>query len=260
MQVSSRMLPLASLASVLALAAGCGDSSTGPEGTGRVTFQLATKSSSASAIGAETSIAALQVGEDVLVITDVQLVARKIKLQQVEGSCPPADLSDEGMADTEDEPDCPIVWLAPRLLLAPVTAGAQAVFTVDLPEGTFDQLKLQLHKPSDANADAEFLLANPDFLGVSIKVTGTFNGEPFTFTSALTSVVELELEAPVVVAAETPTAVTLMVDVESWFLASGGASLINPIDLDQQFRSQVEQNIRGSFRAFEDEDQDGNPG
>ena len=88
-------------------------------------------------------------------------------------------------------------------------------------------------------------------------MNGTWNGTPFTFTTDLTQVVEIELDDPLVVAADGEVGLTLLFDVRSWFLDQGGASLLNPSSPTQQARSRIEQNIRQSFHAFEDDDQDG---
>ena len=58
-------------------------------------------------------------------------------------------------------------------------------------------VKLQIHRPTSDQADAAFLAANPGFMGVSIKVTGTFNGTPFTFTTDLTTEIEMALNKPI---------------------------------------------------------------
>lgn len=235
---------------------GCSDG-TGPAGTGRLTLQLVGRTS---ATAAPTYSAAA----DVLVISSVQVVARKIRLERAEGTCAadqaaasPGQNSRDSEGD-EHAGDCAQVWLDPMLLAPPVDAAAKAILSVDLPEGRYQELKIQVHKPTDAAADATFLSANPAFQNVSVKVTGTFNGAAFTFTSALTAEVEIELEKAVEVSAATPAAMTLQVDLASWFAGEAGA-LLSPIEPGQQVRSQIEQNIRRSFHAFEDHDRDGHP-
>ncbi len=247
---------------VIFAAAGC-SSSTLPSNsgtTGRLSFQLSTTPKSVGASVVNADITVLQ-GTDVLVITDVQLVARKIKLERSQGSCPtPIVTSPDGSgrdADSEDTPECPNLKLGPLLLDPPLTAGVQSTFSVDLPPGSYDKLEMQIHKPTSNSADATFLAANPAFSGVSIKVTGTFNGAPFTFTTDVTAEVETEFVAPVVVTVGGTTSLTLQLDVHGWFLAQGGGALLNPATLSQQNRQQVEQNIRSSFHAFEDENHDG---
>ena len=232
-----------------AAALACSDNPSGPEGQGTVAFQLATSGTGAAA--APSLSISVTLGNDVLVISDVQFVARKIKLEQEDGSCP---------ADIEDQPDqeeeCPTLKLGPLLLDPPVVEGADPIFTVDLPAGVYDELQMQIHKPTGSN-DVAFIAANPDFDGVSIRVNGTWNGTPFTFTTDLTQVVEIDLEDPIEVVADGEVSLTLLLDVRGWFLGQGGASLLNPIAPSQQDRSRIEQNIRQSFHAFQDDDEDG---
>jgi hypothetical protein len=232
-----------------AAALACSDNPAGPEGQGTVVFQLATTGTGATT--APSLAVTVTRGTDVIVITDVQLVARKIKLEQEDASCP-ANIEE----DPEEEAECPNLKLGPVLLDPPIEEGADATFTVDLPAGVYDELQLQIHKPTGSN-DVAFIAANPEFDGVSIRVNGTWNGTPFTFITDLTQVIEIELEDPIVVAVDGTTALTLLLDVRSWFLDQGGGALLNPLALSQQALSRVEQNIRQSFHAFEDDDQDG---
>lgn len=238
-----------------AAALACSGNPAGPEGQGTVVFQLATTGTGATT--APSLAVSVTRGNDVIVITHVQLVARKIKLEREDGSCP-ADIED----DSEDGDECPSLKLGPLLLDPPLDVeGADPSFTVDIPAGVYDELTLQIHKPAGSN-DAAFIAANPDFDGVSIRVTGTFktgtlDPVPFTFTTDLTQVIEIELDNPLVVVADGETGLTLLLDVRGWFLDQGGGALLNPLSLSQQARSRIEQNIRQSFHAFEDDDQDG---
>lgn len=245
------MQRMSGVLAVLLAAAGlaCSDNPAGPEGQGTVVFQLATSGTGATT--APSLAVSVTRGSDVIVISDVQLVARKIKVGREDGSCP-----EDIEADPEEESECPSLKLGPLLLDPPIDEGADPVFTVDIPAGVYDELQLQIHKPTGGN-DAAFIAANPDFNGVSIKVTGTWNGTPFIFTTDLTQVVEIELEDPVEVLADGETSLTLLLDVRGWFLDQGGAALLNPISPAQQARSRIEQNIRQSFHAFEDDDEDG---
>jgi hypothetical protein len=257
---------LAAAAASASLLLGC--DSAGPTGTGRVTFQLATAPSASAA-------ASYAAGADVLTITSVQVVARKIRLERAEGTCqaedPGADPTagatggDErgdgkGRSEGDDggDHDCPDVRLDPMLLEPPVDGSAVAEFSVDLPEGTYHEVKIQIHKLTPAPADAALLAAHPDFAGISIRVVGTFNGTAFTFTTPITAEVEIELPEPLEVSAETPTAVTLQVDLSTWFKGPDGG-LLNPAAPSQQTRSRIEQNIRQSFHGFEDHDCNNRP-
>lgn len=253
-----RTLLGASVALGLGLVAGC---ATGPSGTGQVTFQLATAGANTS--GSLVPLANITVtkGADVLVISQVQLVARKIEFERVEGSCPaplPSSGSEGESDDSGDDHDgCPELRLGPLLLDPPLTDGAETNFSVDLPTGQYEEMELKIHKPTGSSGDAAFVAANPGFLGVSIKVTGTFNGAPFTFTTDVNAEVEVEFDEPITVTEDVPTNVTLLLDVREWFLEAGGATLLNPSGLTQAVRGRIEQNIRASFRAFHDQDCDG---
>jgi hypothetical protein len=198
-------------------------------------------------------------GSDVIVISSVELVARKLRLEQEDAACPAEELpDDEGGADDEDDSEeCPTLKLGPLLLNPPLGPGAQTFFTADLPVGTYDEVNLQIHRPTDANGDAAFLAAHPDFQGVSIRVTGTFNGTPFTFTTGLTAEIEMELDTPIEVTTAGPTNITIFMDVTGWFVSESGEALLSPLALSTQGQTRVEQNIRRSFHAFEDEDEDG---
>lgn len=238
----------------LAVATAACDGTTSPEGTGRLTLQLAVPSGAAAGPG-------LAAADDVLTISSVQIVARKVKLERAQDSCPAAEAeAGAGAGETESEaedPGCPVVWLEPRLLDPALDQAASAILSVDLPEGSYDALQLQIHKPTPSPRDAALLAQHPDFAGVSIRVTGTFNGADFEFTTPLTAVVKVGLEAPVEVAEEAPAAVTLAIDVARWF--QDGANLLSPVQPSQQIRSRIEQNIRQSFRAFGDANQDAQP-
>jgi hypothetical protein len=182
-------------------------------------------------------------------VSSVQLVARKIRLKPAGESCP------EDAGEGEDG-GCANLWLDPVLLNLPVGNGAEVVFTVEVPAGTYRELQLQIHKPTGSAGDGDFLAAHPEFEGLSVRVTGTFNGEPFEYATSITSVVKIELDEAAAVAEGEVLAITLLVDVSSWFAAPGGG-LINPIDPSQQDQSRIDQNIRESFRAFQDDDADG---
>ena len=181
--------------------------------------------------------------------------------ERAEGSCPtplPSDGTEgEGDDDSQDHEGCPELRLGPLLLDPPLSDGAETTFSVDLPPGRYEEVELKIHKPTGSSDDAAFLAVHPDFLGVSIKVTGTFNGAPFTFTTDVSSKVEVEFDDPIEVVVDETTNVTLLMDVRGWFLAAGGASLINPSGLTPVGQARIDQNIRASFRAFRDDDCDG---
>jgi len=242
---------------VPAVAACSGGDSTGATATGRLVVQLATGQMGQSGAPSLSADVTVSKGPDVIVISSVQLVARKIRLERVDGTCPVTDVDSDDQGEEDDAPECPNLKLGPLLLAPPLGPGAQTFFTVDVPVGTYREVKLQIHRPTSRPSDAAFLTANPGFEGVSIKVTGTFNGTPFTFTTDVTAEIEMELNQPIQVTTAGPTDITIFMDVTGWFLTEGGSSLLSPLSLTIDGRERIEQNIRRSFRAFEDEDRDG---
>ena len=250
----------ASLGAMLAGAAVGACSSTGPQDTGRIVFQIATTDATVNQ-GPATADVVVNAGADQIVINKVELVARKIRLEQTGAACEEEDADDEGEAeneheDEEEDEDCPTLKVGPVLLVPPLNDGAQTTFTVDVPVGSYKELELQIHKPRGSK-DQAFLALHPDFDGVSIRVTGTFNGAPFTFTTDLTAEEEVELSPPIVVTTGGSTEFTLFLDVRKWFVNQAGTALINPASSSESDKDRIEQNIRNSFEAFEDEDHDG---
>ena len=117
-----------------------------------------------------------------------------------------------------------------------------------VPAGTYDELKLQVHRLTVApSADFDDLIHR----GASLLLEGTIDGQPFTFSSAL----EAELEhAGEFELGATATNITINLDPSVWFSAADGSRLDPRAEAN---RAAIEDNIRRSFTAFEDDDKDG---
>jgi hypothetical protein len=235
-------------------------SSTGPSASGgsTVSFNTATRAGTPSS-GSNASFSttptplSITLGANTLELTDVQLVARHIELQR-EGK----DVTCEN--DMNHEQDCEELNVGPVLLDLALTPGATQSFSVQVPAGTYDKAELHIHRASSSDtADATFLAANPGFDGVSIRATGTYNGAPFTFTTDLDAEQEIALSPPITTDGSTPASITLFVDVSKWFETADGSALVDPATAltGQPNQSLVENNIKRSFEAFEDENHDG---
>jgi hypothetical protein len=83
-------------------------------------------------------------------------------------------------------------------------------------------------------------------LGASILVDGTYDGNAFTFRSALNPELEFPLRPEVAVPANGEAAVGVMFDVAAWFTAGDG-SAVNPTDGANQ--SAIESKILASMAA-----------
>lgn len=234
----------------LAVLAACSGDSNGPGASGRqIAFQLATSERTAapgmaSVVGPET----IGVGTDTIVFTSVQLVLREIELDHVGGT----------VCDTTASDDCEELEIGPILLDLPLGAGADRQFTVAIDTGSYDKIQFEVHKPESSD-DAGFIALHPEFDGVSIKATGTWNGTPFTYTSDLDVEQEYSISPPLVVTETSGANVTLRVDLAGWFLNQAADGLIDPMTANKggQLEGEVKSNIEASLNAFEDDDHDG---
>jgi hypothetical protein len=239
---TARPIPVV-LALALTLAA-CGDAD-----MGEVSIQLATRPAPAEATG--PTAATITVGGDEILLEGVQIVLRKLRLDGgPTASCP---------ADDEGESQCASLRQGPVVFDLPLGEAAEPTFTVLLPAGAYDRMHFQIHKPSNANEDAELVAAHPEMEGVSIRAVGTYNGTPFVFTSDLTEVEQVPLAPAVEIAADAVLPLTLHTDIAGWFLDASGTGLVDPAEATEggPYESEVERNIRESFRAFRDGDRNG---
>jgi hypothetical protein len=231
---------------LLALALlGCSESDMGD-----VRLQVASFNASSTAASTEAGQLVVEEGEDEIVIEHVGLVLRKVRLEGASTeSCPEEAEGDAGCGELE---------FGPMLFELPLEEEAEGVLNAVVPVGSYTGLKFQLHRPTNANEDADFVAEHPDYNDISIRVAGTYNGTPFVFASDLTEVETVPFAGSVEVETEGALPLTLLVQVADWF-ASPDGGLLNPADANDggPFESLVEQQIRESFRAFHDGDSDG---
>ena len=237
------------------LAAACSDS-TGLETEAGVSLSFTAGAGPAAASGVLFSMASdtLSDGQsNELILTSVEVVLREIELKRQ--SAPACD-------DLPDNDDCEKFEVGPVLLDVPLNGETETLVTIMPDPDTYDEIEFEIHKVSnDDPEDAAFRSAHPDMVGKSIRVQGSYNGQPFTYETDLNVEQEFDLSPPVVVTAETTsTNVTVLLGVDSWF-RDGSGNLVNPQDGNKggQHESLVKENIKQSIEAFEDHDSDGEP-
>lgn len=195
-----------------------------------------------------------------LVISSIQLVVRRIGLARADSVCSEGEEDDEHDEEWEHDDDCEALKLGPILVDVPLDGDVEPVFAVELPEGTYRGVELQIHKPSLGNpSDLEFLRHNPLLEGVSILVRGTYDGEPFTFVQRLEAKQRYALDPPLTVTADSePMNLTVHVDVSTWFVTRDG-KLVDPVSANRggPYEEVVRRNILKSLDAFKDDDHDG---
>jgi len=196
----------------------------------------------------------IRLGNDTVIVRSVDLVLREIELKRADVAACDA---------VEGNGDCQEFETGPVLLSLPLGSAAIAqLVSVVAPAGTYDKFEFEIHKPN-AGDDAAFIVAHPDFAGVSIRVTGTYSQagarSDFTFTSDVDQGEEAGLVPPVTVQEGGAVNITLRVDISGWFLNGSKTALIDPASANkgQPNESLVANNIQNSFDAFEDDDHDG---
>lgn len=238
---------------VAAAAAACSDGA-GPDGPS-VSLSFATaRPTPLAAPGFSASVMADTVtsGSDTLIITSAEIVLREIELERADrdAACDSTATNDDGCEEFET---------GPLLVDLPLNGQVAQALAIAIPPGTYDEIEFDIHKVSnDDPEDAAFRAEHPDFVDVSIRVQGTFNGEPFTFESDLSEEQELDLVPPLVIAdGVLSTNVTVLVDLSQWFVVS--SQLVNPAlgNKGGDLESEIQNNIKQSIEAFEDEDSDG---
>ena len=252
--------PLAAVL-ILGFLAACSSDLTGGN---RHPVQLSFTTNSTVAGASNRMAADLVVGPaNELVLQKVQLVLGKIELDQT-GTADCVAEADDANDDNGDishddhegnSEECEVVSRDPLLIDVPVDDALHPVINIPLAAGTYRELEAKLRPARDESV--AFNTANPNFVGKSVRVEGTFKGTPFVFASSVRSKLEMEFDPPLVVDETTKNA-TVSIDVRKWFVDASGA-VIDPTTATpgSSSFSQIERNIRRSFHAFEDDEERG---
>jgi hypothetical protein len=219
----SRILSAVGLATMLAA---CGGSDTA---TVNVSARLAGTPL------AQVAANALTVAGGRVEIQDVWMVIRDIKFG-VPGA--------EGEINASNGPF--LLAVSGAGLSGPVTQE----FTVEVRTGTYDELRFIVHKLEDQQTVGVPELDGPRAsLAIRMSVDGS---APLTFTSELNEAQRIAGRF-VVEDGQAPDNITISIDPAGWFTGSGG--FLDPrVDANRQA---IEDNIRVSIDAFEDDDHNG---
>lgn len=187
-------------------------------------------------------------GANSVTITKAQIVLGRIEVE-------PGTTTSACSGTQTDE--CPEVKLDPVLVDLPLDGTTKTDFGASIPAGTYRGIELKIRPVNSGDpGGAAFLAANPSFSNVSVHVEGTYNGQPFSYNSSLDAEMEMELGTPLTLASGSGSNLTLFIDVASWFKDSSG----NAIDpTNSQNASTIENQIKQSFKVFEDDDRNGVP-
>ncbi len=240
------------------LASACSDATgISGNGTNRVSLSLATRvgagpAATSSAMFMVAATDTLSDGQNELFFTKVELVLREIELERINhDSCDSTAVDDGGCEEFET---------GPTLLDLPLGGQVEQVIAIEADTGTYDEIEFELHKvSSDDPEDAAFRAAFPDMVDKTIRVQGFYNGQPFTYENDINDEQEYDLIPPLVVdEIASSVNVTLLIDLAAWFVDGSGV-LVNPQTGNKggANESLINENIKHSFEAFEDNDRDG---
>jgi len=187
----------------------------------------------ATAAGTTATAQALTAGTGIT-LSRVRIVIRKVEMEQAD------------TAEMDEVANGPyLLDLSGATLDGAVGKVLDASFT----PGTYNEIEFEVHKPQSGETAANADIKDMIDAGASIMVDGTIDGAAFTFTTAVTA--EQKFEGNLTLASGSN--LTLNVDAGSWFTANGAR--LDP--RDEANRSQIENNIQASFKAFKDDDHDG---
>jgi len=230
-----------------------------------LTLSLAACSSSGSSSGITVSASAarpaaaaflgarLDAGNGV-VVDRIRIVVRKFEVEGEPACGTPSAGADDDGSSGKDDGECEIesgpflVDLAGDAL----AAGVHPVTGIDVPSGTYEELRFDVHVIDATQAGQDAGLLAMAGAGASIVVNGTVDGAAFEFESAVS--VSQKREGTIVVDPETGANVTLDLDPSGWFKATDGSRL-SPSD--PAARAAIEARIRASMRVLCDRDEDG---
>jgi hypothetical protein len=162
-----------------------------------------------------------------LEVSLVKNLLKKIRLHEI---------ASDDSADIQDGP-----W---AVVLNPDGTRTDVALS-SIPEGSYDRIRLRLHKPEDMEPipDAEFRSGASGRERHSVIVRGMWNGMPFTYRSRQSAEQEEERTPPLRVASGTIVAATLLIDPRTWFEGPDGT-----LDLTLEQNAQlVDDRITQSF-------------
>lgn len=141
-----------------------------------------------------------------------------------------------------------------RLVTIPLDGTVGPQIQKRVPIGLYDQVSFRLLTAADSNAS--LLDSLPEIEGNSVVVKGSFNGESFSATRALTGTVDISVTPGLEITESTNAAnLTLAAAVSSWFQLSDG-TVVDPRQESGQLSIDL---LEASISAFPDRDGDGEP-
>ena len=138
--------------------------------------------------------------------------------------------------EVEGEDSAEVETKGSQVLVAlPVNGAVVTPITTTLIPGVYTELEMKVN---------------------TVRIQGTFDGQPFDVTVAVDEDLETEIRPPLVVTETSAANLTVAVEIGGWFTNENG-SAIDLLNLTLDARSRLASNINTSFDAFEDDDRSG---
>jgi len=216
---------------LLAFTSGCGDSSsvTNSNGTGNSTDNTSLS------VKLDESVT----GANYPVITEAKALITEIELETE-----PSGISQE-------------IRISPVVIYFNTGGQVISVTAANLPSGTWNKIKLQIHKPEDTEPipDPEFREGTSGNQRYSFIIKGTYNGNAFVYKSRKRADIIINLSTPLTTGNGSRN-ITLLVNPSLWFMNNG--NVLDPTNSGND--DLIDDNLKNSFkRAFRDDDKDGRP-
>lgn len=225
---------------------------------GSVALSTIYSSSPISTMGKTSSVNAI----DSIKLSRVRVIFRNIRIKSEENE--EVEMNDEHSGDGSSNENS-TKKLKPFVLDLNLSGTMQQISLTDVPTGTYNRLKFQIHKVNKNEIDslsASEQAAFTDFItggNYSIILNGTVykNGQAtaFTYKSEIDVEIEQNLVPPLTInQSQTNINLTLAVSSAGWFVDKNN-NLLDPTD--QQNFSVIENNLKSFLKAFKDNNKDG---
>lgn len=172
-----------------------------------------------------------------ITLSRIRLVIRKIELQKA------------GTPEIDEIASGPYLLDLSGASLDNGTVGK--VLDAGFTPGTYSEIEMELHKPDSTEKGVNASLSDMVAAGASMIVDGTIDGAAFTFTTSVNA--QQKFQGTIVL--KDGSNLTLNIDPSSWFVFNG--TRLDPRNSSN--RSQIENNIQASFKAFKDDNRVGKP-
>jgi hypothetical protein len=149
------------------------------------------------------------------------------------------------------------IHIAPVVIYFGTSGQIISVTAGNLPAGTWNKIKLKIHKPEDTEPipDPEFREGTSGNQRYSFIIKGTFNGNAFVYKSRKSASIIINLSTPIITGNSSRN-ITLLVNPGLWFMNNG--TVLDPTNANND--DLIDDNLKNSFkRAFRDDDKDGRP-